>query len=77
MKRLFVLLFAAAVLAACNNSAESTDRTKDSLDSIAREKKDNIDSTAEASKDRIDSLNEQKKESVERMDSLNKADTTK
>jgi len=77
MKKLFVLLFAAASLAACNNSAESTDNAKDSLDSIAREKKDNIDSSAEANKNKIDSLNEQKKENVDKMDSLNKADTTK
>ncbi|HEY0750169.1 MAG TPA: hypothetical protein VGD26_03375 [Chitinophagaceae bacterium] len=50
MKKLFMLMIAAVVFAACNNEADSTGDIKDSLDSIANEKIDVIDSTAEAKK---------------------------
>ena len=75
MKKMFLVLGIAAVLTACNNSAESTDRSKDSLDSIASLKKDAIDSSADARKDAVDSLTDAKKENIEQRDSLNKKDT--
>lgn len=74
MKKYLGILMIAGSLVACNNSAESTNDTKDSLDSVANAKKDVIDSSAEARKDMIDSTTEAKKEMV---DSLNKKDTTK
>lgn len=76
MKKLFIVFAAAGFLAACNNSATSTDNTKDSLDSIAREKKEVVDSTAEQKKEAIDSTTEKKKEAVEAKDSANRKDTT-
>ena len=75
MKKMFLVLGIAAVLTACNNSAESTDRSKDSLDSIASLKKDAIDSSADARKDAVDSLTDAKKDAVEKIDSLNRKDT--
>jgi hypothetical protein len=77
MKKLLGLFLIAAVLTACNNSAESTDNTKDSLDSIANLKKDAIDSSADAKKDAIDSTTQAKKETLDKLDSLNKKDSTR
>jgi hypothetical protein len=65
MKRLLIILAVAGTLAACNNSADSTEQQKDSLDSLASEKKERIDSTTE-----------QKKEALDRADSLLNADTS-
>lgn len=76
MKKLFYITVLAGFMVACNDAAESTDNTKDSLDSIANEKKDAIDSTAEARKDRIDSTTDLRKDSLDRRDSIRKADTT-
>src|SRR5688572_23674546 len=76
MKKLFYITVMAGILIACNDAAETTDNTKDSLDSIANEKKDVIDSTAEARKDRIDSTTEMRKDALDRRDSIRKADTT-
>jgi hypothetical protein len=76
MKKFLGVLVIAASLAACNNSADSTDNKKDSLDSIASEKKEMIDSSAEAKKDAVDSVTNAKKETLNKMDSLNKKDST-
>ena len=76
MRKLFYITVLAGILAACNDTAESTENTKDSLDSIANEKKDVIDSSAEARKDRVDSTTEMKKDALDRADSIRKADTT-
>ncbi len=75
MKKLVVILGLSVTLVACNNEADSTARTKDSLDSIANVRKDFIDSSAEARKDIIDSTTEQKKEALDRLDSLNRRDS--
>ncbi|MDQ3550804.1 MAG: hypothetical protein M3413_04685 [Bacteroidota bacterium] len=75
MKKLVVILGLSVALVACNNEADSTARTKDSLDSIANVRKDVIDSSADARKDIIDSTTEQKKEALDRLDSLNRRDT--
>ena len=72
MKKMILSLAIASLLIACDNSADSAARTKDSLDSIANEKKDVIDSTAEQRKDVIDSTTERQKETIENMDSLNR-----
>lgn len=65
MKKLFMVMAAAAFLTACNNSADTVDNTKDSLDSVANIKTDVIDSTADARIDAIDSTTEAKKEAID------------
>jgi hypothetical protein len=75
MKKVAFVLLAAATFTACNNSADSTNNTQDSLDSVASAQKENIDSNASAQKDQVDSLTDQKKETADRMDSLNKKDS--
>ena len=77
MKRLFVILALACSVAACNNSASSTNEKKDSLDSMANEKKEMIDSNAQQQKERIDSTTEKKKDAVERVDSLKQKDSSR
>lgn len=74
MKKLLMLVVIAASLVACNNSGESADNTKDSLDSIANAKKEVIDSTAEQKKENIDSLTEQKKDELTKDDTSSKRD---
>lgn len=69
MKKYLGILLIAGSLVACNNSAETTDNTKDSLDSVDKAKKEMVDSSAEAKKDIIDSTTEAKKDMV---DSMNK-----
>ena len=74
MKKLFMLMTAAVVFAACNNEADSTGDIKDSLDSIANEKIDVIDSTAEAKKEVVDSTIEAKKDALTGSDTADKKD---
>jgi hypothetical protein len=75
MKKFLGIVIIAAALTACNNSADSTNRAKDSLDSVAGVKKELIDSSADAKKDAVDSLTNAKKEVVVKSDSLNKKDS--
>lgn len=71
MKKVLFVLIAAATITACDNAADSTQRAKDSLDSIANVKKDVIDSTTQEKKETLDSLED-------RRDSINSAtDTTR
>lgn len=77
MKRLFVILALAGSLAACNNSADTTDEKKDSIDSVASEKKDMVDSAASEKKDMIDSSAEMKKDALNRADSIKHRDSVK
>ena len=65
MKKLFMVLTVAAFLTACNNSADTAENTKDSLDSVANVKTDAIDSTADAKIEAIDSTTEAKKEVID------------
>ena len=69
MKRLLTVIALAGTLVACNNSADSTEQAKDSIDSSATEKKEMIDSSADQRKDVIDSTAEQKKDALDRADS--------
>lgn len=69
MKKLFIVLAAAGFLTACNNSADTVDNTKDSLDSVANVKTDVIDSTADRKIEQIDSTTDAKKDAI---DSVNK-----
>jgi hypothetical protein len=77
MKRLLVIIALAGIATACNNSANSTNREKDSLDSIARNKKEKVDSNAAQQKDNIDSVNQKKKEALDRADSIKRHDSLK
>jgi hypothetical protein len=65
MKKLFMVMAAAAFLTACNNSADTTENTKDSLDSVANVKTDVIDSTADQKIENIDSTTEAKKDAID------------
>jgi hypothetical protein len=72
MKKILGILAIAGVLTACNNSGTSTEATKDSIDSAAKEQTQMVDSSANATTNAIDSTADAKK------DSLNaKADSTK
>ena len=77
MKKIALILAITGSMIACNNSSETTENKKDSLDSVASEKKDMIDSTAEQKKDMIDSTTAQKKDALDKMDSAARKDTTK
>lgn len=72
MKKFLAVLAIAGSLVACNDSATSTEASKDSLDSVGSEKKEMIDSSADAKKAAVDSSTEMKKDAV---DSLNKKDS--
>ena len=77
MKKIFLMMAIAGTVMACNNSSETTENKKDSLDSIANEKKDMIDSTAEQKKDVIDSTTAMKKDALDKMDSARRKDSIK
>lgn len=77
MKKVFLLFIVAGSLAACNNSSETTENKKDSIDSVAGQKKEIVDSSAQAKKDAIDSNASAKKATLDKMDSLNKKDSVK
>lgn len=77
MKKVFLVLAIALSVMACNNSSETTENKKDSLDSIANEKKDMVDPTAEQKKDVIDSTTAQKKDALDKMDSARRKDSTR
>ena len=74
MKKILALAVLAVSLVACNESADSAARAKDSLDSIANAKIEVIDSSADAKIDAIDSTTEAKKEALDstanRVDSI-------
>ncbi|RYF85805.1 MAG: hypothetical protein EON98_05525 [Chitinophagaceae bacterium] len=71
MKKLFFCFALAVAFVACDNSANTEARAKDSLDSIANAKKEMIDSSADQRKDVIDSTTENQKDAIDKMDSLN------
>lgn len=75
MKRLFLVFALAGVFTACNNSADTTNEKKDSLDSMASERKDVVDSSAQQQKEMIDSTTDKKKEALDRADSIRRADS--
>jgi hypothetical protein len=65
MKKTILAIALAGLLAACNNSANTTADKKDSLDSIASEKKDRIDSSAQQKVNAIDSNAKEQKAMVD------------
>ena len=72
MKKIFLGLAISFAFIACNNSANTEARAKDSLDSVAKEKKDKIDSSADRRKDVVDSTTEHQKDALDKMDSMNR-----
>lgn len=70
MKRIFCVLSAAVILAACNNAADSGEEVKDSV-------METIDSTGDARVDSVkeatDSLENKVENTFEKTDSANKA----
>jgi hypothetical protein len=88
MKNVFLLLATGVIFTACNNSADSTDNKKDSLDSVAnlqkkmvdsttKEGKTELDSAGKATKQVIDSTTEMKKKALDSRDSARRADSIK
>lgn len=65
MKKILAIAVLAVSLVACNESADSAARAKDSLDSIANAKIEVIDSSADARIDAIDSTTEAKKDALD------------
>jgi hypothetical protein len=71
MKKLLFIFAIAGALVACNNDADSTENTKDSIDSVANQTTDAIDSSADTRIDMVDSTADAMKDSVEKKDSAN------
>lgn len=67
MKKAILFLAAAAFFASCSNSANTEQRLKDSLDSVANAQKQNIDSMAQEKKENVEEKIEAQKEMVDSM----------
>lgn len=65
MKKLFIVLAVAGAFTACNNSANTTDNAKDSLDSVAKERKEMVDSTTKATTNALDSSANARKDMID------------
>jgi hypothetical protein len=72
MKKFLGVLVIAASLVACNNSADTVDNTKDSLDSVEKAKKENVENAADSTINKIDSTYDAAKDSLQAKDSLSK-----
>lgn len=71
MKKFLGILVIAGALVACNNSADSTEDKKDSIDSAANAQKEAVDSNANHMQNQIDSNANAKKDSLNAKDSVN------
>ena len=69
MKKFLGILAISATMVACNNSADSTENTKDSLDSVASAQKDTIENVSDRAKDSVEAHTEAAKDSVNAKDS--------
>lgn len=65
MKRFLGIVAIAAVFVSCDNTANSDQKIKDSLDSITKLQKESIDKSSEEAKENLDSINNAKKEVVD------------
>lgn len=70
------------LLVSCNNSADTTENKKDSLDSVAHAQKNIIDSAANEARKKVDSIEKQGKEMIDsttavRKEELQKEDSLK
>ena len=71
MKKFLGILFIAASLVACNDSA-TTDAKKDSVEKNADSLKDKVEDHSDAVKDSIEDRSDAVKDSLNRIDSMNK-----
>lgn len=69
MKKFLGILVIAGTLVACNNSADSSENSKDSIDSAANAQKEAVDSNANNLQNQIDSSADAKKDSLSAKDS--------
>ena len=65
MKKFLGILAIAGTLVACNNSADSAENLKDSIDSAANVKTEKVDSAADATINKIDSTADAKKDAID------------
>ena len=65
MKKFIAVLAIAGTLVACNNSADSAENKKDSIDSATNVTTDKIDSAADATINKIDSAADAKKDAID------------
>jgi gas vesicle protein len=73
MKKLFLVFAVAGSLVACNNAADTAQKTKDSLDSVTKLQKESVDNAAQEAKENLDSTSNVIKDSVDQVkDSVNK-----
>ena len=76
MKKLFLVLAVAGSLVACDNAADTAQKTKDSLDSVTKLQKESVEEAAQDAKQNLDSTSEAVKDSVDAAVDHSK-DTTK
>ena len=69
MKKFLGILAIATTMVACNNSADSTENTKDSLDSVERAKNDTMENRTDRAQDSLSNVTEAQKDSVNKADS--------
>ncbi|MDB5205324.1 MAG: hypothetical protein JWR72_399 [Flavisolibacter sp.] len=69
MKKVLMVIAVAGFMASCNNEADSTTRTKDSLDSVTKATTNAIDSNANQATEKVENLNDSTKNLL---DSTNK-----
>ena len=73
MKKLFLVFAVAGSLVACDNAADTAQKTKDSLDSVTKLQKESVDNAAQEAKENLDSTSNVIKDSVDQVkDSVNK-----
>ena len=72
MKKFLGIFAISGMLVACNNAADSTDNTKDSLDSVEKAAKDTIENVSDRAKDSVDATMDAAKDAVDAKDSLTK-----
>ena len=67
MKKLFLVLAVAGSLVACDNAADTAQKTKDSLDSVTKLQKESVEDAAKDAKENLDSTSEAVKDSVDQV----------
>ena len=65
MKKILLVLAVAGSLVACDNAADTAQKTKDSLDSVTKLQKESVENAAEDAKENLDSTSNAVKDSVD------------
>jgi gas vesicle protein len=65
MKKLCLVFAIAGSLVACDNSADTAQQAKDSLDSVTNLQKESVEDAAKDAKENLDSTSEAVKDSVD------------